>query len=209
MKRMLSVCLAAILLFALTACKTADANSAAQPGRQSEETGTGSVFGGSVGKLTGSLNSGGFILHGVSMTGNQAGWEEDPPELVKNEKPCDTENIRVLFELNEWIEFTLDYEFTGEEGEVSVVVAPHRADGGEGDPELAVYGEKYALPNAGDPYSLSGEFCFDPDTAAPGIYDMLISCNGELVGSLTLHLFPEGGLVDKTALQLEALIAVG
>ncbi len=197
------VYLAAMLLFASSACVK-------QPAEQITDAPSGAAYvpGSPLGRLNGSLESGSFKLFGISMTGNQAGWEEEPPELVRNEKPCAAEGIRAIFELNEWIEFEIDYEYSGENGRAEILVVPH-SEYTNGDlSEAAVYRAVFELPTEAS-YLTNNGFCLSSDKASPGIYDMIIAVDGETVGVLELHFFAEGELVDKTEQQLEALLAVG
>ncbi len=200
--RIAAACLAAILLLVFSACTGSGKADPAANG------GYGPAQGSPLGMVNGSLESGSFKLFGISMTGNQAGWEEDPPELVRNEKPCAVEGVRAIFELNEWIEFAIEYEYAGENGKAEVMIVPHSESANGDDLRAAVYYASFDLPTESS-FLMNDGFYLDPDKASPGVYDMIIAADGETVGVLELHFFAEGELVDKTAQQLEALLAVG
>ena len=140
------------------------------------------------------------IIRGLSLSGNRSGTAEF------NSKEPATEEIRCIFELNEYVGIVLDTE----QGTVSVYVLKHRDD-------QSSYGsyEERELCDLDDFVTLGdleleedgswGEFYVNPEDAEPGYYDLVFVADGKFV-SLVVRFYGEGELSGKTDAELEKLM---
>lgn len=156
--------------------------------------------------------SGGFKPTGLRLNGSSVGTAGDDPELIRNDKPYSLENVRAMFELNEWIEFSLQYEYGDEPARFGVWVFPHKPLSQYGVLDTMVgttYFAEYELPYETYPEPLMDEFCIASEDAEAGDYDLLFTINGEIVACMELKLFPEQALEGKTQEELLSIASVG
>ena len=213
MKKLIALCLAALMLAAFAACNPTptpqNMDGLTPQNTNADENGQTEPEKVPIGAIGGLKTDKAFRLYGIQLNGNRAGSaDEDSPELVRNGKPIGTENIRVMFELNEWIDFNLGYEYGTEPGKIGVLIVP---DGFQGTDLFsgAVYFAEYELPYDTYPEPLNDEFYLNSEEAEPGVYRMIITFNEETIGVLKLYFFAEEELANKTQPELEAMLAVG
>lgn len=140
------------------------------------------------------------VITGLSLSGNAAGSDE------LNGRETGSDNIRSVFELNEWIEITP--ETTEAEG-LSVLVLEHK------DP--SEYTESYvqsvsnAVPfvilqkpeESGDSW---GSLYVNSESWKSGYFDLVITKSLKPVACVTIRLYDEGELQGKTDAELNALM---
>lgn len=161
-------------------------------------------------KLSGKLNIIGLedrdpsVLRGVRITGNRIGSEEDI-----NGKASSLDDVRCIFELNEWVGFCPDADAGAA---LQVWAFRHRDDqefyntcefsdltpGFAGFCELAM--------NEEDPDSTWGEFYLNPDDCEPGYYDLVFTSDGKAIATLLTRFYNSDELTGKTGAELEALM---
>lgn len=221
MKKFIATALAILTLICLVACGTTADNDGegkdtkavtADAGNATEEAGSDTAGApdtsdkedaekaGLTGKLVFIDPDGEKIIRGLSLSGNRSGTAEF------NSKEPATEEIRCIFELNEYVGIVLDTE----QGTVSVYVLKHRDD-------QSSYGsyEARELCDLDDFVTLGdleleedgswGEFYVNPEDAEPGYYDLVFVADGKFV-SLVTRFYGEGELSGKTDAELEKLM---
>ena len=223
MKKFIALALAILTLTCLVACgPTADNGGegkdteavTADAGEATAEAGTGTAevpktseepSGGDAEKagLTGKLvfidPDGEKIIRGLSLSGNRSGTAEF------NSKEPATEEIRCIFELNEYVCVTPDTDETA----FSVFVFKHQDEqnsyektdfSGLTDEAVAVFDSER------DEDGNWGEFYLNPDDVEPGYYDLVFTVGGKAVASLVTRFYGEGELNGKTDAELEKLM---
>lgn len=222
MKRILALLLSAMILVSFAACgKNDDAktqtgsSSSATTDTQSEESESkeGASSDSSSSESTsanassyseiGKLNylGGKKTIKGLKLTGNVAGTDEGI-----NGRDSGTENIRAIFELNEWVNFQIDRE--DEPETFAVFFIKHKED--TTAYEKMSYDELNGESVAGEDLIKSddntwGSGYVNPDNGDPGDYDIVFVEDGAATAFVTVHMFAEGELQGKTDAELESL----
>lgn len=152
------------------------------------------------GKLVIFANDSAKPITALRLTGNRAGTQEG-----FNAKKAGTENIRSVFELNEWIEI---YPETEEETGLMAFVIPHHDD-------LTFYTDPLVVaettPTAdlikpeedGDSW---GSLYVHPEEWQAGDYDLVITIDDMPLAAVMIRLYNEGELEGKSDAQLEQLM---
>lgn len=218
MKKIVTILLAAALVFSALACGS-QKNDGKTPGQKGETGAPGGVIppsGGSNEGLSGELmpgmfsvfkSVGGFKLNGIRLSAERTGT----PGGINNWEPSLT-MIRTVFELDEWIAYTLEYEYGSEPAKLGVFIFPHR--------ELSEYKDiselegdaffcEYELPYETYPLPLDDMFELQTRYYASGEYDMLIALNGEIIGGTLLRFLENGALDGMSDEQIASMMAVG
>ena len=211
MKKLLACALAALMLL-IPACKKADNGSVetAAPQQNGASSETVKITELRFGEVTVSGKNKGFTVNGLRMNGNQVGGEGDP-ESVKNDKPFLMSGVRCVFELNEWISFSLSYSYDGGAAKLGVWIFPHRGLGEYGsldDMGGSTYFAEYELPYETYPEPLEDEFCISPDYTKPGEYDLLFTLDGVIIGGMELRLTEQDGLKGLSESDIKAMITL-
>lgn len=223
MKRLLCLSLALIIILALVACgsKKTDGEPTTQPTESTQATvkqtekpaetnaetlaqdNTAAVQEAVLGKLisyTEKEGDGEPIITGLRLTGNRAGTGEG----INGKKPS-TDNIRSVFELNEWIEI---YPETKVQTGLAAVVVPH-----SDDPEA--YKNSVKTPEDAPSVKLEkpeedgylwGSLYLNPEDWPAGLYDLVITADHKPVASVVIRLYAERELDGKTDAELEQLM---
>ncbi|MBR3298570.1 MAG: hypothetical protein IKI64_05130 [Clostridia bacterium] len=219
MKKLLVILLSAALAFSALACGAGVKDAAKTPEQQTETSAPGGVnppVNGSNAGLSGELLPGtftplgsvnGFKLNGIRLsaerTGTHGGINNWAPSLTL---------IRTVFELDEWIAYTLEYEYGSEPAKLGVWVFPHRELGEYKDlsemTDDAFFCE-YELPYETYPMPLDDMFTLQTRVHSSGDYDMLITLNGTIVGGTLLRFVEKGALEGMSDEQIASMMAVG
>lgn len=120
--------------------------------------------------------------------------------------------VRSVFELDEWIEYSVSYEYGNEYARLGVWLFPHRRVdeyGDIGSIEEAAFFCEYELPYENYPDALEGIMILPSAYVKSGDYDMLFTLEGELVGGMQLRIVEPGALEGRTDEEIAAMIAVG
>ncbi len=144
------------------------------------------------------------VLRGVRITGNRIGTEEDI-----NGKASSLDDVRCIFELNEWVGFCPDADA---ETALQVWAFRHRDDQefynncefSDLTPGFAGFCELAA--NEEDPDWTWGELCLNPDDCEAGYYDLVFTCDGKAIATLLTRFYNADELTGKTGAELEALM---
>ena len=157
------------------------------------------------GKYTDYAEVGGFRLNALAFSGTRTGTETG----VNGRSGKD--GLRFVFELGEWIDFRLDYEYGSEPGKLGLWIFPHREnllDNGDFyENGTDAFFCEYELPYETYPDPLEDGFSLEPDEAKAGDYDLIFTVNDKLIGFTMLRFYDEGGLAGLTAAQIEELMA--
>lgn len=104
--------------------------------------------------------------------------------------PFALEGVNAEFAVNDWIEMCIDYVYSGTGGKLGVWLFPHR--------DIAEYSQldmlggnayfcEYEFPYETYPDPLEDGFILVESEAAPGLYDMLFTWNGEIFARTVLR----------------------
>ncbi len=104
--------------------------------------------------------------------------------------PFALEGVNAEFAVNDWIEMCIDYVYSGTGGKLGVWLFPHR--------DIAEYSQldmlggnayfcEYEFPYETYPDPLEDGFILEESEAAPGLYDMLFTWNGEIFARTVLR----------------------
>ena len=145
---------------------------------------------------------GGPVIKGLTLKGNQCGTSEF------NAKDPDVKGIRCIFQLNEWAEFYLDT--TVNEG-IYVYVYKHADDAKvytdmgftEEDTKVLATCTLTKPEEAADQW---GSLYLNPDSADPGVYDIVFVKDGKAVAVIKANFFKEGDLDGKSDDDLRAMM---
>ncbi len=224
--------LVGVMVFALAACgkgkKSSDPSDSNQTAEQSstqvpdnaksdDNSETGSVQSGDQmtvpAKLTGKLNlielddRDPSILRGVRIMGNCAGSEEDI-----NGKESSLDDVRCVFELNEWVEFYPDID---KEYGLRVWIIEHRDDHeyyktckfSDLMPGFAGYCDLHYPVDEENPDEWCwGSFYLNPDDHGAGYYDFVFTYDGKAIATLVTRFYNDGEIRDKSGSELESLM---
>ena len=229
--RLISALLAALMIFALSACgKSGDAEKP-DDGKQTEDQAetqtapdsqTDDVKDTSAdtpdkpaegAKLTGKLNlielddRDPSVLRGVAISGNCAGSYDGI-----NGKESSLTDVRCIFELSEWIEFFPDTDATYG---LRVWILKHRDDQeyyntakfSDLDPNFANYCDLHYPEDADNPDEWYwGDFYLNKEECEPGYYDFVFTYEGKAIATLLTRFYNEGELSGRSDAELEALM---
>ena len=142
------------------------------------------------------------VIKGITVKGNQLGSVEF------NDKDPDVKGIRCIFLLNEWVEI---YPDTSVDDGLWVYVYKHADDANvytemgftEEDTKVLAVCNLTKPETEGDQW---GSFYLNPDSADPGIYDIVFVKNGKAVAVMEANFFKEDSLIDKSDDELSALM---
>ena len=220
MKKLFEITLVLIMLFALVACKTTETLDANEPApepapvaapasepepvaavTEPEQKGL-PVFDPIKGVVPGVLyqlnpvEGQEPVIKAVSLSGNRVGSE------AINGKDPSIDNIRFVFELNEWIAITADSE--KKDGQF-VVIIPHAKD-----PNFYTEDSLQAIPDNASYVNLdpTDEGMIFGETYVyefnnPGFYDLVFADNAKPVALILIRLFEEGQLGTISDSELE------
>ena len=135
-------------------------------------------------------------IKGLILTGNRAGYEI-------NEADTAEENIRCIFELNEYIGIYPAMDNPEASG-LKAYITPHSEDPAtyvdsffakisEDVPVTEFYDLDYTLKGC----RICAEMYLNPDTWQSGYYDLVITKSGKPIAFVMLKFFNEGELADK------------
>lgn len=219
MRKLFEITLILVMLFALVACKTTETLDANEPAQQPEVASVAEpepvaaapepepeqkglpVFDPLKGVLPGVLyqlnpvEGQEPVVRAVSLSGNRAG-----DEINKREPSID--NIRFVFELNEWIGITADSDKTDS---LFAVILPHAKD-----PNFYTEDSLQAIPDNASYVNLDlteegkiyGE-TYIYDFNNPGFYDIVIADNAKPVALILIKAFKEKEIENFSDSQLE------
>lgn len=219
MRKLFEITLILVMLFALVACKTTETLDANEPAQQPEVAPVAApepvaaapepepepkglpVFDPLKGVLPGVLyqlnpvEGQEPVVRAVSLSGNRAG-----NEINKREPSID--NIRFVFELNEWIGITADSDKTDS---LFAVILPHA-----NDPNFYTEDSLQAIPDNASYVNLDlteegkiyGE-TYIYDFNNPGFYDIVIADNAKPVALILIKAFKAGEIEGFSDSQLE------
>ena len=144
------------------------------------------------------------VMTALSLFGNRCGSESF------NNKPCSTDGIRSVFELDEWIEFHT--QATTASG-IKVMVFKHRVDQGyypqntlnEETPGYILECDLNKDPNE-EETSHWGSFYLHPEEVNPGYYDFVFVFDNKVFATMLTHFYQKEELVDKSDSELEELM---
>ena len=222
MKKTLAILLVLSLLFCLAACgsKTADNetvpaadnNVESQPAGEdetiSQKADTATAAG-----LTGKINiidledRDASILKGMKIIGESVGTEDDI-----NGKESSLDDVRCIFELNEWVEFYPDVDA---EYYLRVWILKHRDDQeyyndckfSDLMPEFVQYCDLHYPEDADNPDEWYwGNFYLNPEDCEAGYYDFVFTYEGKAIGVLQTRFYNDEELRGKSGAELEALM---
>ncbi|MBO4338436.1 MAG: hypothetical protein J5877_00770 [Clostridia bacterium] len=222
MKKGLAIALVLSLLFCLAACggKTTDngtvpsldTNVENQDTNENDTVPSNSSNAANAG-LTGKINiidlddRDASILKGMKIIGNSVGSNDDI-----NGKESSLDDVRCIFELNEWVEF---YPDTDKEYALRVWILKHRDDQeyynnckfSDLMPEFVQYCDlHYPVDEENPDEWYWGNFYLNPDDCEPGYYDFVFTYEGKAIGVLQTRFYKDEELATKSGAELEALM---
>ena len=140
------------------------------------------------------------VFHGISFSGNRAGSAE------YNSKAAVTEDIRCVFELNEWISPVPDTDATFG---IVIYILKHRDD--RKYYEDAVFHDEmdglvYIFEmNQTEDYEW-GSFYLNPEEVEPGYYDFVFVYEDKAIATLVTRFCPAESLGGKSDAEIDALM---
>lgn len=140
-------------------------------------------------------------IQGIALTGNVAGTGSF------NTTNTNTNPVRCVFEMNEWVEIYLDCD--AEEVQVWVFNYTGNLGGYEsasytGDSMVGVIAMA-PLFNPGSEDFCWGSFCLNPEEVTPGYYDLVFTVDGKAYAMMVTRFYGEGelsGMSDKELTDL-------
>jgi predicted small lipoprotein YifL len=222
MKKILALTLALIMLVSLCACgakttddgtvPSTDNNVESQP--VNEDNGASNNTGNATSAaLSGKINiinlddRDSSILRGMRITGNCAGTAEG-----FNSKESSLDDVRCIFELNEWVEF---YPDTDAEYALRVWILKHRDDQeyyndckfSDLMPGFVQYCDLHYPADEENPDNWNwGSFYLNKEECEPGYYDFVFTYEGKAIATLLTRFYAENELTVKSDAELEALM---
>ena len=147
------------------------------------------------------------ILRGVRLYGNQAGTREF------NLREKGTDDIRCIFQLNEWVEF---YPDTDAKFGLKVWVLTHREDQSSYEttqfsdlmPGFVTYCDLHYPEDEENPEEYQwGSFYLNPDEWQPGYYDFVYVYEGKAIAKMITYFYAENAIQEKSDEELEELMS--
>ncbi len=222
MKKVLAILLILSLLFCLAACSSktednetvpaADNTVESQPAGEDETTSQ-KADTATAADLTGKINiidledRDASILKGMKIIGNSVGTADD----INGKEPS-LDDVRCIFELNEWVEF---YPDTDKEYALRVWILRHRDDQeyyndckfSDLMPEFVQYCDLHYPEDNDNPDEWCwGSFYLNPDDCEAGYYDFVFTYEGKAIGVLQTRFYNDAELSNKSGAELEALM---
>ena len=142
------------------------------------------------------------VIKGVSLAGNVAGTAD------YNSKEPSVEDIRCIFELNEWIAPTIDSDT---KSGFKLYILEHKD--GQNSYDKAVFSEEMqgfvtVIPLDHDAESNSwGEFYLSPEGVEPGYYDLYFTYDGSPIAKLYTRFYKEDELSGRSDTELRRLVS--
>jgi len=147
-------------------------------------------------------------LKGLKLTGNRAGRGSGDEEGTVNSRGFSNDNIRSVFELNEWIGILPDRDDSP--ASFKVFVVKHSDD-------RSVY-DKLSFAALTDSSLTSAELAkndedewgslyVNPEDAKPGYFDLIFTEGNKITACMTIRLYAEGQLDGKSDPELESLMS--
>ena len=224
-KKSLCVLFAICMVFGLAACAgsssqsqagtAADQNSGAASGSvtASDAANTNadvnSVAGASLEQLN-LVDGASPVIRSVALDGNRAGKSIEEGGRVINGRALSSNNIRSIFELNEWVSIRMD---ASEKSGMSAVIVPHVDDSAaftdsfvDGIPENAARVELNVPENPDDSMASWGEMYLHVDYWQPGDYDLVFLSGSKPVARVNLKFYREEELANLSDAELEKLM---
>ena len=222
MKKMIALVLALAMTVMMTAC--AAGNNDGSPDSKPDNGSSGTQQSGSSGESDGASGAGSIeaamvpgklnfidlddrdasVLRGVTVYGNRCGSTE------YNYRQASVENVRSVFEINEYVGFIPDTDLTYG---IRVWILEHREDQSYYEkaqfsdlmPGFANYCDLHL--DTDDPESSYwGEFYLGTDDCEPGYYDFVFVYEGKAIATLLTRFYSEGELENKSDAELDALM---
>ncbi len=142
------------------------------------------------------------MLRGISLSGNRAGSSEF------NSKSPSTEDIRCIFELNEWVDVYLD---TDAESGLKCWTFRHQdepefyldntvSEDAEGFVQVCELSK-----NPDDANASWGSFYLSPEDCSPGLYDLVFTSSGKPVAVILTRFYNEEELGSRSDEELTQL----
>lgn len=149
------------------------------------------------------------VIKAVSLVGNRTGSARGYEDASINDKKPSVNDIRYIFELNEWISVILSTE---KKSGLTAYIVEHQKD-----PQTyvdsfiaslddSVPRTELVKPEDDNEYVYWGEFYVSPDDHAPGYYDLVFADGIKPVAKITLKLFKADELSDKSDGELEKIM---
>lgn len=150
------------------------------------------------------------VIKGVSFSGNRSGTEPESSSDVRiNGLPTSDTDIRSIFEKNEWISIVVDSDkSTG----LSLYIAPHHDDQADyTDSFFAALDDDIPMidlhkPEPDDETICWGEIFLPDDNNEAGYYDLVFTDGLKPVASVTVRMYNEGELEEKSNKELAELM---
>lgn len=143
------------------------------------------------------------VLRGVSLAGVCAGSED------YNSKPAGTENIRSIFEMNEWVKFYLDASV--EEG-IQVWLMKNRKDQDSYKTETISESSKGYVKHCQLSHGEYSEVDYwgitylDSELDKKGYYDLVFTYEDKTIATMLVKFYETGSLQDKTDEELDEMV---
>lgn len=226
MKRLIGILLALALALSALACGGKEhgaaqnnQNATDAPAQNETPGGVAPPSDGANGAVSGELmpgmftmlgKAGSFELKGIRFSAERTGT----PGGINNWEPSLT-MIRTVFELDEWVAYTIQYEYgSAEEAKLGIWLFPHRELSEYSGRELHEMQDnaffcEYELPYETYPYPLDDMLIVQGAAHKSGEYDMLLTVNGQIVGGAILRFLEKGALEGMSDEQIASMMAVG
>ena len=150
------------------------------------------------------------VIQSVALDGNRAGKSIDEGGHLINGRVLSSDNIRSIFELNEWISIRLE---TSAGSGVSAVIVPHLDDSAaftdnfaDSLPDNAPRVDLNVPENPNDQMASWGELYLHPDYWQPGNYDLVFLSENKPVARVRLRFYREDELVNLSDAELEKMM---
>lgn len=150
-----------------------------------------------LGVVKGPLAAEGFALTGLQLNGS-AGLAAGAGNVL-NDKPFSADDVRCLFEQDEWLVFRIAYTYSGSYAKLGVRFQEHGRAIGSLDPDGAAppYYCEYELPYDTYPEPLEDELSLEQALFPVGDYDLIITVNDTVVGAMRLGVAPPGDIARR------------
>lgn len=219
MKKIFTILMAAALAFSALACGGGEKEAAKTPDSKNEtDASSGAIppsddeYEAISGELMPGMfsvfgNPGGFKLNGIRLCAERTGT----PGGINNWEPSLT-MIRTVFEMDELVAYTLDYEYGSEPAKLGIWLFPHHTLGEYRNisaREDDVFFCEYELPYETYPRPIDDMFDLQTRYHSSGEYDLLITLDGKLVGGTLLRFVEKGALDGMSDEQIASMMAVG
>ena len=226
-KRLVALFMVTVMVLALTACAKTNNTTPAGTNQQTDQGQTQDADNGNGGtdvnasadqmvvpaKLTGKLNliemddRDPSVLRGVRISGLSAGTGDG-----FNGRDSSLDDVRCVFELNEWVEFYPDID---KEYGLRVWILEHRddhefyktCDFADVMPGFAGYCDLHYPADEENPDEWCwGSFYLNPDDHGAGYYDFVFTYDGKAIATLVTRFYNENELSAKSDADLESLM---